>query len=62
MGNLKVIHDYESDRWQLYDLARDPSERHDLAAERPADLGRMQRRLAGWLEAQDAQLPVRRVP
>ena len=32
-------------RWRLYDIARDPGETRDLAAERPEDLAAMQ---AAW--------------
>lgn len=33
------------ERYELYDLSRDPEERHDLAAQRPADLARLSARL-----------------
>ncbi|HXM58096.1 MAG TPA: arylsulfatase [Candidatus Dormibacteraeota bacterium] len=32
---------YENDRWELYDVERDPTEMHDLAAEQPARLREM---------------------
>jgi arylsulfatase A-like enzyme len=32
-------------RWELYDLASDPGERHDLAPARPADVERLRERL-----------------
>ncbi len=34
-GDLKAIHPGGKRDWELYDLTADPSERHDLAAERP---------------------------
>jgi arylsulfatase len=33
-GNLKLLNELGSD-WELYDLAADPYERHDLAGARP---------------------------
>jgi hypothetical protein len=33
---------------QLYDLARDPRERHDLAAAEPERVAELERRLAAW--------------
>ena len=33
---------FSSDQWQLFDLATDPSETHDLAKENPAKLKEMQ--------------------
>ena len=35
-GRFKLIEDIETDRRELYDLADDPAETKDLAAERPA--------------------------
>jgi hypothetical protein len=42
---LKLVTSSKGDAL-LYDLAADPGETRDLAAERPADLARMQARLA----------------
>ncbi|HVU05793.1 MAG TPA: sulfatase [Polyangiaceae bacterium] len=39
-GNLKLIV-YDHVRYELYDLAADPGELHDLAKEKPEDLARM---------------------
>lgn len=52
-GNLKVIAIPRPDRLEieLYDLARDPDEQHDLAASRPADADRMRRRLLSMVPA-----------
>jgi len=44
-GDLKLVTSSKGDAL-LYDLAVDPEETRDLAAERPADLARMQARLA----------------
>ncbi len=35
LGDHKLIHELESGESRLFDLARDPGERHDLAAEQP---------------------------
>lgn len=50
-SNLKLIYNYEFNSHQLYDLAEDPTESHDLAAERPAEVVRLSRRLARDLDA-----------
>jgi arylsulfatase A-like enzyme len=43
-GSLKLVETSKGDRW-LFDLAADPAETRDLAAERPADLARVTARL-----------------
>lgn len=44
-GDLKIVHveagQYGTGAWQLYDLAIDPAEKHDLAKSRPEDLKRL---------------------
>ncbi|HEY3500277.1 MAG TPA: sulfatase [Polyangiaceae bacterium] len=44
-GSYKLI-EFERGRLELYDLSRDPDEKHDVAAERPAELADMKQRLA----------------
>jgi arylsulfatase A-like enzyme/Flp pilus assembly protein TadD len=46
-GDLKYIH---GPRPELYDLANDPGELHDLSADRPEDVGRLQRELSDLLK------------
>ena len=41
-------------RWELYDLAADPGETRDLAADRPADVSRMAAAFADWSASVDA--------
>jgi arylsulfatase A len=55
-GSLKFLHFFEGKRF-LYDLDRDPGERHDLAKRRPADADRLEAELFRWLDEVGAQLP-----
>ena len=60
-GNWKVIYQYLAegdDRYALYDLAADPSESRNLAAERPRQLRSMMQGMARELEAVSAVYPV----
>ena len=57
IGNLKVIEFFEDSSVKLFDLAVDPGERHDLAAERPKDAELLRRRLDSYLVNVDAQMP-----
>jgi arylsulfatase A-like enzyme len=41
MGEIKAIHPGNKRGWELYDLAADPSEQHDLAADRPELLAKL---------------------
>jgi len=45
-GDLKAVR--AGDQWMLFDLARDPGERADLAALRTADLSRLRRLFEAW--------------
>ncbi len=56
-GDLKLIEWYEDGRTELYDLAADPGEHKDLAADRPADAARLRARLARWRQSVAAQMP-----
>lgn len=40
---------------QLFNIAEDPGEQHDLAAEQPERAARMQRQLAAWFEEVEAE-------
>jgi arylsulfatase A-like enzyme len=50
-GRLKLI---DKTRPELYDLARDPDETHDLSGERPEVVARLGRRLREWEQKLDA--------
>lgn len=56
-GDLKLIHLYETGAVRLFDVTRDPGERHDLAAERPEQARKMDRLLSSRLAALGARLP-----
>jgi arylsulfatase A-like enzyme len=47
-GDLKYVYDASRGRDQLFDLARDPDELQNLAAERPEVCRRLRQRLAAW--------------
>jgi arylsulfatase A-like enzyme len=47
-GNLKLVEFPEEHRVELYDLAKDPGEAQNLAADRPADRERLQTLLNKW--------------
>jgi arylsulfatase A-like enzyme len=48
-GSLKLICDLSSEACQLYDLAADPAERHDLADQRRDDAERLRAKLESWM-------------
>jgi arylsulfatase A-like enzyme len=58
LGEWKVIHFYAGSRWELYHLASDIGETRDRAADDPARLARMAKRLRDELRARGAQWPV----
>ncbi len=57
VGDLKLLHFYEDDHDELYDLAQDLGERHNLAAQRPAETRQLRERLQQYLVAVNAQFP-----
>jgi arylsulfatase A-like enzyme len=56
-GNWRLVHFYEDDRDELYDLAADPGETTDVATERPEKTADLRRRLDTWLADVGGQLP-----
>ena len=54
-GDWKLIEFAETDRVELYDLLRDPTEREDLAAKQPGRVARLRKKLHDWREAVGAQ-------
>ena len=57
-GRFKAIYFYDREKWELYDLAADIGEEHDLAAAEPERLAGLADELVERLEAMDAQYPV----
>jgi arylsulfatase A-like enzyme len=47
-GPLKIVRPAANAAWELYDLAADPGETRDLAADRPADVARLAAAFATW--------------
>lgn len=56
-GDFRLIHFYEDNRDELYDLAHDIGETKDLAATQPERAKALREQLDAWLKSVDAQLP-----
>lgn len=56
-GNWKLIHYYEDDRNELYNLKADPSERTDVSIEHPQKTSNMASNLSNWLKGVNAKFP-----
>lgn len=59
-GDLKLCWDRKVKQWELYDIAQDRTEMHDLAAQRPEDVERLSQRWFDW--AARTGLKVKRPP
>ncbi|MFM9079173.1 MAG: sulfatase/phosphatase domain-containing protein, partial [Opitutaceae bacterium] len=59
VGHWKLLHFYDDNRDELYDLAADPSEQRDLAPTDPARTRTLRARLESELRTQGARLPLR---
>jgi arylsulfatase A-like enzyme len=57
-GDWKLLQYYEDRHVELYNLAEDLGEMHDLSAQLPAKAAELLGRLVSWRESVDAQLPV----
>ncbi len=57
-GDWRLIHYFEDDRDELYDLATDPGEQVDLAAAAPTEARALRHRLEQWLLEVGARRPV----
>jgi arylsulfatase A len=56
-GDWKLIEFFDSKTVELYDLAKDPGERHDLATEEPERAAAMLAKLHAWQETVKAPRP-----
>ena len=56
-GNLKLIEFFDTGTVELYDLAADLGETHNLAPERPAQVAELRGLLAGWRKSVGAVIP-----
>ncbi|WP_346239373.1 sulfatase [Niabella insulamsoli] len=57
MGHYKLIYFYADKRSELYDLSKDPSEAHDLAAAQPAKVKQLKAVLEKWKKEVNAEEP-----
>jgi hypothetical protein len=56
-GDWKLIHDFEAERVELYDLKNDLGEKNDLAAADPQRVAALRTQLDAWRKDVGAQLP-----
>jgi len=56
--DYKLIHYYEEERYELYNLAEDISEENDLTAKMPDKVKELQEKLNKWLKENNAKFPV----
>jgi arylsulfatase A-like enzyme len=60
VGDLKLVRSGKNAAWELYDLAKDRTEQHDLASERPTDVTALSARWDAWaVRAQVVPYPVK---
>lgn len=57
-GDWKLIHYWEDNHNELYDLAKDVGEQHDVAAKEGERTGQLWTELQAWLKETGAKLPV----
>lgn len=57
VGKYKLIHFYEGDRVELYDLEQDIAESNDLSPSMPEKVEELRGKLGGWLQRVSAPLP-----
>lgn len=59
LGNLKIMHFYETDETHLFDIKKDIGEQNDLASRQPGIVSEMKETLFAYLATVDAQRPVK---
>ena len=57
LGDFKLVRVYETGALELFNLVKDPGERHDLAREMPDKVKELNQRLSDYLVALNAQMP-----
>ena len=57
-GDWKLIHYYEGDRVELFNLHNDPGETKNLASVQPARAQALRSRLDAWRESVNAKAPM----
>ena len=57
-GNWKLIHYYEDNRNELYDLSKDIGEQNDLAEKHPNKTKALSKKLTTWLKEINAKIPI----
>jgi arylsulfatase A-like enzyme len=57
MGDWKLIHFYEDNHSELYNLAGDPGETRNLAEDFPDIAAKLRGKLSAWIKEVDAQMP-----
>lgn len=58
MGDWKLIHWYEGDQYELFNLKSDIGEQHDLSQAEPERVKDLRERLAAWQKDTGALLPI----
>jgi arylsulfatase A-like enzyme len=56
-GGWKLIHWYEDERMELFDLSKDPGEKENLAAKEPARVSQLSKELQQWQKDVGAKFP-----
>jgi arylsulfatase A-like enzyme len=56
-GQWRLIHFYEDDRYELYNLEQDVDESNNLIDDRPQKANQLKQRLEAWRDEVDAQPP-----
>ncbi len=61
-ANWKLIHYFEHDEYELYDLAADVAERNNLSQSKPAVLRALQQKMDAWRQSIGADIPTQLNP
>ncbi|PQO42679.1 DUF4976 domain-containing protein [Blastopirellula marina] len=56
-GDWKLIEFYEFDQVELYNLASDPGEQHDLSKSQPEKTAQLREKLRAWQKEMNAKMP-----